>query len=318
MSENIFLVADSGGSKTNWRLITSEGDILYKYTTDGMASVNAGVLPVSEIVRNAFEAFSHYDSPDGIYVSLGGPNSEEVKNALLLHWNDVKTDVERESNGNAILYSASFLGCTSVVMCGTGSVAVGLKNGKRCYSGGWGPLYGDGGSGGGLGTDALKMFLRYIDGMENIGRITEVFEFLTDGLNIDNYDHRMELKKRALELDRKKLASFAPMIYKLAFEKDEYAVRLYKKAANEVALLANSVCDNDPETNVMLCGGLFANKPLFVEYCRDAFYKINKASLQYNIDFSPIIAAEINVLKNNGVNMTPELFNKIFNEERGK
>ena len=109
---------------------------------------------------------------------------EEVFTALRECWRDIPVKVEREANGNAILHAASFLGCSAVVMCGTGSTAVGDTEDGRVYSGGWGPVYGDGGSGGGMGSEALKLFLRSVDRMAEIGELGRLFEHLKKGLNV--------------------------------------------------------------------------------------------------------------------------------------
>ena len=315
-NQNLYLAADSGGSKTEWSLIDQSGNILFRKRTNGVAAVKEGLLPVQEIVNTAKKAFENYKKPKAIYMSLGGPNTEEVKTALLSAWPDTDITVERESTGNAILLAASFFGCNACVMCGTGSVAIGDKNGKRCYSGGWGPIYGDGGSGGGMGSDALKLFLRHIDNMEDIGMLSGIFSELTTGLNIKNYADRMELKTRALNMSRRKLASLAPEIYKLAELGDPCSVKLYKTAAHEVALMAYGVSDNRTESCVMLCGGFFINKPLFLEWCEEAFSQISKGNLVYKEDFSPIIAAELTVLKNNNIELTNELFINILKNEK--
>lgn len=310
--KEIFLAADSGGSKTIWVLIDSSGKRLKEYRTKGLGAVEEGILPVGEIVEKISAEIREGYDVQGIYLSLGGPNVSEVSQALKRSWPNVPVKVEREACGDAILYAASFLGCSAVVMCGTGSTAIGDTENGRCFSGGWGPIYGDGGSGGGMGRDALCLFLRSLDGMDNIGQLCSLFSDLTDGLDVKKFTGRMEVKKRALGLSREYLASMAPQIYHLAEQGDETAVRLYREAAEEIASMAYSVSTHSPEFSVLLCGGFFKNKPYLLDWCKNAFAKKSPAALCYNEKFSPIIAAEIAVLRNHNINIDAEIWGRIF------
>ncbi|MBQ9769630.1 MAG: hypothetical protein IJW27_05440 [Clostridia bacterium] len=124
----------------------------------------------------------------------------------------------------------------------------------------------------------------------------------------------MKLKDRALKLSRKELAATAPKIYDLFVSGDETAAKLYHKAADEIARMAYTVSDNSKESKVLLCGGFFANKPLFIAECRKRFAKISQAELCYVEGFSPILAAQMAVLSNNTV-ITDELFQKLLNNK---
>ena len=180
------------------------------------------------------------------------------------------------------------------------------------YAGGWGPAYGDGGSGGGLGQDALKLFLRSLDGMADIGRVGELFAPLTAGLDVTGFFGRMEAKSRALAMSRRELAALAPEIYKLAVGDDTVALELYRTHAKEIALLANSVSDNSEDYTVLICGGFLTDKPLLLDMCREELSKLSRAKLYYEPDFSPIVAAKMAVLIRYGASPTKELFEKVL------
>ena len=304
---DMYLAADSGGSKTVWNLIDELGKTVCSCRTEGMGAL-PGVLPVRETVQKAAEQL--HGNPAAIHLSLGGPNTEEVRTALEQWWSGIPIKVEREACGDSILLAAEFFGCTAAVMCGTGSTAVGMKNGSRVYCGGWGPVYGDGGSGGGLGSEALKLYLRGLDGLEDLGNFAKIFQFLQNNLNILNFFDRMEVKNRALSLSRRDLAALAPAIYTLFEEKNRAATALFEKAASEVAAMAEAV--SDPNGAVLLCGGFFAEKPKFLAACQEK----TKRKLVYKSEFSPIIGVELSLLKENGINLTDELFATILEENR--
>lgn len=313
----LFLAADSGGSKTIWTLLTKEAEVVFEYRTRGLGAVKAGIAPIEEIITEAAEMLKNFGIIKQIYLSLGGPNTNEIYEMLKKTWPEAFVVVEREANGNAVLYAASFLKCSSVVMCGTGSTAVGLKHGKRCYSGGWGPVYGDGGSGGGLGSSALRIFLRSLDESQEIGAIATLFQPLMKGLTITNFEDRMELKARALNMKRDELAALALKIYTYAENGDELSVKLYEQAAEDVASMALAVSDTAADTNVLLCGGFFANKPIFINMCKTVFAKKSSANLVYNELFNPSTAAQMMLLKQENANMTPKLFEKILYKKKG-
>ena len=312
-TRRMFLAADSGGSKTNWILIDENGEIIAKHKNHGMAAVKEGILPVRQIAEDAFRQISSFGHPEGICLSLGGPNVDEVKRNLEDIWKGVPIYVEREACGNSMLEAASYIGCKAAVMCGTGSVAVGDTKTGRKYADGWGPTYGDVASGGGIGSDALRIFLRSIDGVSDAGRLTELFTPLVQNLDVSEFAGRMELKARAINMSRRELAALAPKIYELAEQGDKVSAELYLQAARAVAAMAYTVSDSDEDFTVLLCGGFFANKPKLLENCVREFAKISKASLKYEPAFSPLVAAQLAVLQKNGVNITGEILSNIKN-----
>lgn len=316
MKERLFLAADSGGSKTVWRLITQEGIVVFEYKTAGVGAIKANLLPVKETILEAAEKINEFCKPNGIFLSLGGPNVEEVRLNLENVWQDIPIKVEREANGNAILYAASFLQVSSVVMCGTGSVAVGdTENGRR-YCGGWGPIFGDEGSGYGLSRDALKLFLKHIDGEYDAGATANLFEGLTAGLNIDTFEGRMALKGRVINLSRSEIAAHTPKIYNLAEKGDKTALKLYEESADEIANMVYSVCDNKTESRVLLCGGFFRNSPLLLKLCKEKIANLGSVKVVYQPEFSPILAAEFSVLKDAQIEITENIVNNILNNSK--
>lgn len=316
MDKRIYLAADSGGSKTVWSLVDKSGATIYELKTAGLGAIRDGILPIDETVEYAANELNEIALPSALFLSLGGPNTREVEGALKKHFPNIPVKVEREACGDAILQAATYMGCSSVVMCGTGSVAVGDTALGRKYAGGWGPVYGDGGSGGGMGQDALRLYLRDIDGFEDSHGLRKIFAFLSDGLSLSSFQDRMELKSRAVSLDRKTLALYAPKIYELWEDRDPAAERLYSDAAQEIAKMASRVSDDATDSKVLVCGGFFANKPLLLDRCKEELKKLSRAKIVYAPDFSPSVAAKAAVLQTNGERVDDEIFKRILKNER--
>lgn len=314
LMEKLFLAADSGGSKTVWRVLNSSGETLEQIRTEGMGAI-PGTLPINETARYAYEVLGRTAYPS-IFVSLGGPNTEEVENALRKCWQNASVTVIRESSGVGMLHAAGFLGCTSAVLCGTGSTAVGMKSGRMTYAGGWGPVYADGGSGGGLCKDALTLFLRTLDGDGCESDLAPVFSFITEGLDTMSFAGRMEAKSRAVTLSRRELSALLPGIYELYRQCVPTAVSLFNDAIDEICRLAGCVTDNSPESGVLLCGGFFRNKPEFVELCRKRFAAVSSAKLVYDERFDPIVGVCTAAIQSGGIEITQEVFENILNEKR--
>ena len=313
---DLYLAADSGGSKTVWVLMDADGNELFRCRTKGLGFINAGEPQVVLSVREAYEMISPYGCLKRIFLSLGGPNIEEIQSLLQQFFVCDSICVEREARGDMILVAAKQLGCSAAVMCGTGSVAVGETSDGRKYAGGWGPIYGDGGSGGGLGSEALKLFLRSLDGQPFTEGMSELFSFLSKGLDMAHFESRMELKARALNIRRRDLAALAPEIYRLAEAGDPVAVSLYESAAKEIADLALCVSENRSGVSVLLCGGFFTQKPFLLNRCKKLFSEKSKACLHYEPLFSPILAAKLAALKDVGNMNEAEKFHKFLTVER--
>lgn len=317
MNGKLYLAADSGGSKTLWRICDASGFMYDECTTKGLGAIGEGLLPVEAEIGKAYECFKGYGGICRIFLSLGGVNTEEVKGYINEYWKGIPVTVEREACGNAILRASSHLGANAVVMCGTGSVAVGDTEKGRKFCGGWGPVYGDEGSGGGIGSEALKIYLRSVDGLCDAGGLKKLFAKLEAGINLSDFYGRMELKRRAIDMNRRELACLAPKIYELAVCGDSVCMELYKKAACDIASMANAVCEGYGK--VLLCGGLFASKDRFLEMCKGELFKINdNCTIIYDERFSPIVSSVLAVLENDGVIISEEIFSNALNNRKGK
>lgn len=316
MEQNcFFLAADSGGSKTVWTLLNANGTPVSTCRTLGLGAIKEGLLPVNDIVEKAKQLLNPCAPLSRIFLMLGGPNVAEVKRALEAVWSGVPVTVEREACGDSVLRAAARFGCRAAVLCGTGSTAVGDTAAGRRYAGGWGPVYGDGGSGGGLGSQALRLFLNALDTGAACDGLAKVFAPLTEGLDLSLFADRMEVKARAAAISRRELAALAPKIYQLMEQGDAVAYSLYEQAAAEIASLAAAVCDHTAESTVLLCGGFLAEKPLLMELCHKAFQQLCCAKLKYIPAFSPLLAAQIAVLTQGNVAITDSMVETLLNDK---
>ena len=269
MCENLLLAIDSGGSKSDYLLVDPERRVIARARGKGFAALNPGTLPVERYLREGLSGVVAWlDRIVLVYCSLGGPNTEEVTATLKAILPKAEICIGREADGDMILSAALAYRAKAAVLCGTGSVAVGEIGNVRVYAGGWGPYLGDGGSGGGLGYDALKLLLRAVDS----GRGTAVLPGIFPGLarQAGTFSERMALKMAANRISRAEMAAEVPRIADLAVSGDPDALHLLNKAAEEVVFLAESVTPEKAEPNadsILAMGGLFNCGKLFRDLC---------------------------------------------------
>ena len=270
MCDELLLAIDTGGSKSDFLLLDPEKRYLDRSRGKGVAALNPGTLPVERYLRDGINGLSApADRIEFVFCSLGGPNVDEVTSALKTLCPKAEVLVKREADGDMILAAAAAYHAKAAVLCGTGSVAVGECRGVRLFSGGWGPLLGDGGSGGGIGYDALRLLLRAVDSGAGESVLPGVFPELPR--RGGTFAERAFLKTAANRISRAEMAAQVPRIAELAGNGDQNALGLLNKAAAEVAFLAEAVTPKAPETDadgVLALGGLFDCGELFRELCR--------------------------------------------------
>ena len=270
MCDELLLAIDTGGSKSDFLLLDPEKHYLDRSRSKGVGALHPGTLPVERYLRDGLKELGPLTSRVKlVFCSLGGPNVDEVTSALKTLLPEAEILVKREADGDMILSAAAACHAKAAVLCGTGSVAVGESRGVRLFSGGWGPLLGDGGSGGGIGYDALRLLLRSVDSGQGESVLPGVFPNLSR--RGGTFAERASLKTAANRISRAEMAAQVPRIAELAEAGDSNAVGLLKKAAEEVAFLAKTVTAETPEADadgVLALGGLFDCGELFRELCR--------------------------------------------------
>ena len=269
LAEQMVLSGDSGGSKTDWRLLTLDGKVQQRFTLDGMAALHRGLLPCTDIARVAATRCAVV--PQLVYLVLGGPNEDEVREALQAAFPASRVVVEREAEGSLLEFAAETLDFQAVVMAGTGVTAIGFDANGRRYAEGWGPTYGDRASGGGIGTEALRLFLLGVDRLETSGRLPELFSRELEGVDTATFAGRMELKKRIHMLSRKSLAALAPAVMRLAEEGDQAASRIIAETADRLGAIAAVVVPDGGR--LLWLGGLFRLGESFRNACETALRK---------------------------------------------
>ena len=174
MSE-IVVGVDGGGSKTRVLVGTAEGEVLATVegpkssVAPGEAQRSADVI--AELVTRALAEIAQPGAvfPRVLYCGVAGTGRDEERRALhsALDAKELAEEVIIDSDGLIAMYDAFDDRPGILLVVGTGSIAYGRSPaGEIVRCGGWGPAFGDEGSGGWIGRRALSIVAASSDGRE--------------------------------------------------------------------------------------------------------------------------------------------------------
>lgn len=281
-SMKLFAGFDCGGSKTRCMLVTEDGEVLGVGKSGPSNYLFCGKLAAGEAIKESIKkAFDAADIPicrlEGIFVASAsvevfGGNSHEK------FFEEVTgcTNVVCNSDVFPVWYAGSRFTPAVVMIAGTGTVAYLLDGQRFVKASGWGPLFGDDGSGYDIGINAARIFSRMSD-----GRIPADEEFCREIMRFFGVESPRSLLRAFNQGDhRERAASTAEVVMHLYDNNNKTARELVKYAADELALSAKTVAArSDVQVALVLSGGLLQNDtPLRRELIErvSSFEKINK------------------------------------------
>jgi glucosamine kinase len=263
MSE-IVVGVDGGGSKTRVLIGTGEGEVLASAegpksaVTPGQAAHSADVI--AELVTRALGEIAQPGAviPRVLYCGVAGTGRDEERRALhtALDEKELAEEVIIDSDGLIAMYDAFDDRAGILLVVGTGSIAYGRSPaGELVRCGGWGPVFGDEGSGGWIGRRALGIVAASSDGREPPTAL--LFPILAATQCEDIQD----LIPWAAAADARAFASLVPVIFSTAAAGDPRANALLTLAAEELVLHVRALSrqlftDERAAVAVALSGGL--------------------------------------------------------------
>lgn len=163
-----------------------------------------------------------------------------------------------------ILYAADPSGVGVALVSGTGSFALGRNiDGSTIRCGGWGPVFGDEGSGYAIACDALRAAVKSADGR---GPQTCLLDRILAHLQLAAAS---ELIPRiySSKFGRAQIAELASIVFRAADEGDCIGLQIVDAAANQLAELVYTIAKrlNFPngEFVLSLTGGVLLNQAMF-------------------------------------------------------
>ena len=229
---------DGGGSKTRVILADMNGNTLADVTGAGSAmrpgggDHSSGII--AELVRQGMnEAGINAGRPRTIVAGVAGVGRAAENRALTVALEDLEIadDVIVQGDGEIALTDAFGTGPGIILISGTGSIAYGRSPNRvlaRC--GGWGPAFGDEGSGAWIGRKALAIVASAADGREPQTALTGAV------LTAAQVNEPQELIPWGIAATPRELAALAPVVFNVASAGDVRANSLVGLAVEELVL----------------------------------------------------------------------------------
>ena len=261
---DIVIGVDGGGSKTRVMVGTADGEVLT--TLDGPKSA---VVPgeaarsaevIGELVTRALAEVAQPGAvlPRVLYCGVAGTGNDEERRALhsALDAMELAEEVVIDSDGLIAMYDAFDDRAGILLVVGTGSIAYGRSPaGEIVRCGGWGPTFGDEGSGGWIGRRALGIVAASSDGREPPTALLFPILAATQCEDVE------DLIPWAAAADARAFASLVPVVFSTAAAGDARASALLTLAAEELVLHVRALSrqlftDERAAVAVALSGGL--------------------------------------------------------------
>jgi glucosamine kinase len=254
---------DAGGSKTSVIVATTSGETVAEITGHGaaMSPGNAEECAdtIAALVAGALESAELTGTvPRVVYAGVAGTGRDAEQVALqdALSRRDVADEVVVETDATVALADAFGDRSGVILIAGTGSIAFGRSpSGMLSRCGGWGPTFGDEGSGWWIGRRALSVVASAQDGREPETALTGAV------LTAAQVNEVEQLIPWALGADRETIAALAPSVLAMAMQDDVRANSIVDMAVEELVLHVRALAktlfvDDRAAFDVALSGGL--------------------------------------------------------------
>ena len=255
--ELFYLGIDGGGTKTEFALADSDGNIIRSVCLGTSNPSDIGIENALNVLRAGITEVCGNISKRNISVFAGiaGGSTAGVYEQISGFLS--KLGFAEAKNGsdamNAVAASLGNEDGISVIL-GTGSVTFAQANGKTYRIGGYGYLIGDAGSGFSLGRKAIHAALRFEDGS---GEYTSLYEAVKKKCGAKSV---LDSLGAFYSGSKREIAQYAPLVLHAFSDGDKVAKKILfdelEKVACTVRGAAKHLKNANNPTRVVLCGGL--------------------------------------------------------------
>ncbi len=282
-----YIGIDGGGTSTKCVVADENLNQLFHFSGGPSNFRSCGIEPavavINDILQRAYASIRDYSGTlSGIMIGAAGAgrlsDAEYLKNEIIKRTTEeglAKSALFITSDAKIALEGA-FGGKEGIILiAGTGSIAFGKSDsGDTIRSGGLGRIIGDEGSGYDIGRKALAEFGRFLDGRS---KHSGLFSLITQIYQINNIESLIDhVYGKGVNP-----AEIAPLVIKMAEDKDSLCLGIIDSAVDDLMALLNSVKNRLRMTkpSVSLMGGLLSS----VNYYSSA---IRKRLIEDRIGFS--------------------------------
>jgi N-acetylglucosamine kinase-like BadF-type ATPase len=244
MSRPLFLGVDGGGTKTQFVLVDSDGNLIASHEGPSSYHLEIGIDGLRNVLGDGLAALFGQAGIDGSAVThaffgLPAHGEDSAAQVLLDALPEPLLGHRRYRCGNDMVcaWAGSLGGEDGInIVAGTGSIGYGERQGVSARAGGWGEVFGDEGSAYWIAVQGLNAFTRMSDGRLPKGPLYATFKAALDlGPDLDLCAKVMNARTRD------SIAAMSQLVARAAHDGDSSAVRIFDDAARELAAIVEAV-----------------------------------------------------------------------------
>ncbi len=273
--KDLVLGVDGGGTKTIAWLAPREAPREESVLGRGQSGAsNARTVGFDKAIENidraiqlAFEeAQIERDSVSGICIGLAGAD-REAERVPLRQWAEQSRLADRvvvTNDAIPLIYAGFDDGCGIALIAGTGSAAFGRNHaGQIARSGGWGPLFGDEGSGYAIVLAGLRAVARASDRRAPETTLLPAFLRVFDVATANDLIPAIY----SPSIDRAHIATYADLVFTADAGGDPVAAAILDDAAGGLAEMVSAVASQlhftDSPISLAVTGGVLLNQEAY-------------------------------------------------------
>ena len=258
-----FIVADGGGTKTRFCLLSKEKETLYTLESAGTNPVHIGIASSVERICTGIRRI----------IALSGVNNSDIIAAavfvpVLWRFKDVLAgkfpfELLCLSDSTAALWAGIGTNDGMTALSGTGSFVTGKYEGNEVLVGGWGSVLGDPGSGYSIGLKAIRHAAEAYDKGIDADAISEL---VMSHFAINCMDEIKLLQTDRDRINAAAVAALCPLLAEAAEGGNQQAISLLENSAEDMSSQL-VICANrlhipvDKAFNIAITGGAVSNNP---------------------------------------------------------
>lgn len=285
-----YIGIDGGGTKTYIRLINEQEETIDTHITRGSNIASIGYKATEQVIREGIKEILKLNKLSikeckGLCMGAAGVDREKEKIEVESIFKKMGFNAVQVMNDTRIvLKTVTDNNEGIVVIAGTGSIVLGVKDDKKVRAGGWGYKLGDEGSAYWIGMQGIKAVLNAYD---QISKPTALTEKVLNYFHLDSPEDFIELFYKN-SINKNEIAEVSKLVDQEAVKGDPVAIKILKESShalgNQILAVYKKLFKGcSGEVPVILNGSVVLKSVIF-----------NKALVDYlesyssNFDIQPI------------------------------
>lgn len=255
---------DSGGTSTKATAYDKDGKTLRTVQTGfGNPLIDRGkaVRHLEEAVEAIFQELPQEECTQIVF-GIAGLDSGDFRTDLEEHFIKYPMPIHFLNDAWLAYFAALQNSDGILVISGTGSIAIGMKDGQKYRSGGWGNLLGDEGSAYAIAHQMIKNVLVAYDTGTSASVLNKTL------LEFFNTESIFEIVQYVYQHKKDEIAALAKIVVAVADQGDEEAVMILEQAGHQLALLVKRLITQMSAQNhvkVAVSGSVLKNNAIVFE-----------------------------------------------------